>query len=152
MLQKGYLPKPNPNLSEGIMVSDENNTQTGFFSDYLGISGSILCLIHCIAPQLLFLGTIGLGMVSIFSSGWWHLFFWATCLLAVWKSSRISQLATFQVILWFAFILFTVGTALDLFFDVENLFSYAGSVLLVLGHGWNLWRLSKKSNQKTCAV
>lgn len=148
MLQEGFLPKPVSSFPQPALASPENNSNGGFFSDFVGISGSILCLIHCIAPQLLFLGTLGLGMASIFSSGWWHLLFWITCFFAVWKSSKISPVKLFRVVLWAAFSLFTVGIALDFFMGVENLFSYAGSAMLVFGHGWNLWRLSRKPSPK----
>lgn len=120
----------------------ENKEFRGFrsaFSDYLGLSGSFLCLIHCIAPQLLFLGSMGIGFSTFFSGTAWHLFFWITCLVAAWQSSRITSISMVKVGLWFSLMLFSVGIFIDLILEIENVVSYVGSVLLVLTHGYNLF-------------
>lgn len=144
MLQEAIL-SSTPSQNQPMVSDMESDSGSRFFSDYLGLSGSLLCLIHCLAPQLLFLGSVSFGLASFFSSGWWHLLFWASCLVAVWQTSKITPIVGFRFVLWGSFGLFTIGTALDFFMGIENLIAYLGSGLLVAGHSWNLFRLAKKS-------
>jgi hypothetical protein len=103
-------------------------------SDFIGVSGSFLCLIHCLAPQMIALGSIGLGISSFFASEGWTLFFFLTCLLAVWHSSRKSVFLYVQVLLWSAFALFTTGLLVEHLMHSESIISYFGSAALITAH------------------
>jgi hypothetical protein len=103
-------------------------------SDFIGVSGSFLCLIHCLAPQMIALGSIGLGISSFFASEGWTLFFFLTCLLAVWHSSRKSVFLYVQVLLWLAFALFTTGLLVEHLTHSESIISYFGSAALITAH------------------
>jgi hypothetical protein len=107
-------------------------------SDYVGMGGSILCLIHCLAPQLVVLGSIGLGIGSFFASEAWVFFFWASCLMAVWHSSRKSLFVRSSRFLWVAFGIFSLGTFLEFFGEFAHSISYVGSLALILAHLYNL--------------
>ena len=115
----------------------ETNRKSGL-ADYLGMSGSVLCLIHCIAPQLIMIGSLGFGLAAFFSSGIWHVIFWGTCLAAVWQSGRTSAYPRIKVFLWFSFLVFTLGIGYEWMAQVEHWISYVGSLLLIIGHTINL--------------
>ena len=106
--------------------------------DYVGAGGSFLCLIHCLAPQLIALGSAGLGIGSFFAGEAWNLFFWFTCLVAVWQSARKTVYDRSSIFLWMAFVIFSLGLGYELFTDSEHFVSYIGSVLLISAHGYNL--------------
>ncbi len=118
--------------------------------DYVGAGGSFLCLIHCLAPQLIALGSVGLGIGSFFAGEAWNLFFWLTCLVAVWQSARRTFYSRSSIFLWIAFVVFSLGLGYELYTDSEHFVSYIGSVLLISAHGYNLhlqnqWRRILKS-------
>lgn len=109
-------------------------------ADYLGVGGSFLCLIHCLAPQVLAtLGSVGLGIGTFFESELWVLFFWISCLAAVWSATRKSAFPKVGMYLWLAFILFSIGTGLEFFFHLDHTLSYLGSSLLIIGHLYHLY-------------
>jgi len=131
----GFIPEEQVALKEGALNAD-----------LLGVSGSFLCLIHCIAPQLLALGTVGLGIGSFFAGEAWVLFFWVTCLVAVWQSARKSLFIRSSIFLWIAFILFTTGVLLEELAGFDHWVSYVGSSFLILSHLYN-FHLQKKWKQ-----
>lgn len=106
-------------------------------SDFLGMSGSLLCLIHCLSPQLIALGLFGVGIGNFFAGESWALIFWLTCLWAVFRSVKNSVFPRAQLALWFAFGLFSLGLGLELFTESGKWLSYLGSLLLILSHLWN---------------
>ena len=110
------------------------NQEVPINSDFIGVSGSFLCLIHCLAPQMIALGSIGLGIGSFFASEGWTLFFFLTCVFAVWHSSRKSVFLYVQVLLWSAFALFTTGLVVEHLMHSESLISYFGSASLITAH------------------
>jgi hypothetical protein len=119
-------------------------------SDFVGMGGSFLCLVHCLAPQLVVLGSLGLGIGSFFANEAWVLFFWVSCLLAVWHSSRRSLFVRSGRLLWAAFGIFSLGTFLEFFAGFEHSLSYAGSIALILAHLYNLhlhqqWKRTRPS-------
>lgn len=141
-------------VSENMEI--ETVAESVLNADFVGAGGSFLCLIHCLAPQLIALGSVGLGVGSFFAGEVWNLFFWLTCLLAVWQSSRKSVYVRSSLFLWVAFAVFTIGIGYEVITESEHLISYAGSILLIASHAYNLhlqnrwsrslasFRLSKK--------
>ena len=120
--------------------------------DYLGMSGSFLCLLHCIAPQLLMLGSVGLGLSTFFESESWNLFFWATCFWAVWSAGKQSVFIGMLISLWVAFAIFTFGLGYEILTGSHHFISYIGSVSLIVAHTLNLikqnhWKNWLKTNK-----
>jgi len=123
-------------------------------SDFIGVSGSFLCLVHCLAPQLIALGSVGLGISTFFASEGWTLFFLFTCFLAVWQSIRKSVYLNVQILLALSFVLFTTGILVEFFTNSESLISYLGSAALIFAHfvnfkkqkSWNKYNKSYKYN------
>jgi len=144
-------------INSGVKI-DQNrsqnavNEEVAINSDFIGVGGSLLCLVHCVAPQLLALGSIGLGIGSFFASEGWTFFFFLTCLLAVWHSARKSSFIQVQLLLWVAFALFTSGLLLEFLTHTETVISYFGSAFLIFAHlvnfkkqaAWNRFLIRKK--------
>lgn len=128
------LKKDQP-YSAGDPVSD--NTAA---PDIWGVSGSFLCLIHCIAPQLITLGTIGMGLQAFFESGIWIAVFWLTCLASVWYSARQTVFLLNSLMLWASFLVFSIGLVAEIRTHHDHLFSMAGSGLLILAHSLTFFR------------
>ena len=138
--------------------STSENSEQGLFlaentSDVLGFGGSFLCLIHCLAPQLMALGIFGAGFGSFFAGEIWALFFWITCCWAVWRSAASSPYPMAGLFLWASFGLFTFGLALEFWGATGKAISYAGSVFLMLAHCWNFYLVAawKKIRRKLAA-
>lgn len=126
---------PNPEGNEASLV-----TMGEARADVLGVSGSFLCLVHCLAPQVLAtMGSVGLGIGTFFESELWVLFFWVSCFVAVWSAARKSAFPKVAMYLWLAFVLFSVGTGLEFFFHWDHTLSYIGSSLLIAGHLYHLY-------------
>jgi len=138
MLQEMNAAVLEPKIYQTQQVENELlETAVPLNSDFIGVSGSFLCLLHCLAPQMIALGSIGLGMSSLFASEGWTLFFFFTCLLAVWHSSRKSVFLHVQILLWLAFALFTTGLLVEHLTHSESIISYFGSGGLIYAHLMN---------------
>ena len=123
---------------------DSGKQQLSTEADLVGISGSVLCLVHCLAPQLISLGILGAGIGTFFSGEIWAGLFWITCLWAVRKASEDAPYPHSAVLLWFSFITFSLGLGLETFFGADKIISYSGSLLLILAH-LNNYRLQRKA-------
>lgn len=109
-------------------------------ADYVGITGSVLCIIHCIITPVLavssslFLkdtlaeGMHLLGYVFIFING-----------LAVYYATRHMHSANLRRFLWAAFALFAASLVLEEVNEFFHYTGYVGSFLLIVGHGLNLY-------------
>jgi hypothetical protein len=151
MLQKEdavLLPNPASELDQNRVKSEPHSDASPSIqtsgSDFVGISGSILCLIHCLAPQLIGLGLLGAGIGSYFAGEIWALIFWITCLWAVNHSAKSARYPAAALALWASFLLFSSGLAMETFLGAGKAVSYSGSVLLILAHLWN-YRLQTKA-------
>jgi len=143
--------------SQSVNSASENPEQVLFVSentsDVLGFGGSFLCLLHCLAPQLMALGVFGAGFGSFFAGEIWALFFWLTCCWAVWRSAASSPYPLAALLLWASFALFTFGLALEFSGTAGKAISYAGSVFLMIAHCWNFYLVAawKKTKRKLAA-
>ena len=125
----------NPEVNEPALVALAEAR-----ADYLGVSGSFLCLVHCLAPQVLAtMGSVGLSIGTFFESELWILVFWVSCLAAVWSATRKTAFPKVALYLWLAFLLFSLGTGLEFFFHWDHALSYLGSSLLIIGHLYHLY-------------
>lgn len=121
------------------MIKVQNSSRHGS-ADYIGITGSVLCIIHCIvtpilavSSSLLFKDTLVEGM---------HLLGYAFILIngvAVYYATRNTHSVQLNRFLWFAFGVFAISLALEEVSEVFHYISYAGSAMLIIGHGLNLY-------------
>jgi hypothetical protein len=119
-------------------------------ADYVGIAGSVLCLVHCLVTPALAVGTsltaghqvvagfLPLDYLFILING-----------MAVYYATRGHKHAVLRVVLWLAFGLFSLSLLLENQAPVFAWLGYLGSGLLVLGHGLNLllcrpWQVAHK--------
>jgi len=109
-------------------------------ADYIGILGSVLCIVHCVAMPVLALGSsfghehhAHIGFVSL------DYFFILVNAVAVYFATRDHKSLFVKVLLWSALLIF----AISLIFEEQNIIfqwlGYAGSALLIAGHLINLY-------------
>lgn len=121
------------------MIKVQNTAGHGN-ADYVGITGSVLCIIHCIATpilavssSLLFKDTLEEGM---------HLLGYLFILIngvAVYYATRHSHSVSLSRFLWVAFGIFAASIVLEEVSEVFHYTGYLGSLLLIVGHGINLY-------------
>lgn len=111
------------------------------YSDWLGMSASGLCAIHCAITPLLFAAKPALTSTlgeHAHGHGWWSFLdylFLAVSFLAVWYSARHTTHVTLKWVLWAAWGVFAVGLLLEQFeMTFGQWLMYAGSFALVIGH------------------
>jgi uncharacterized membrane protein YvlD (DUF360 family) len=116
-------------------------------ADFMGIAGSILCLIHCLITPALAMGgsltahnhTIG-GLIDL------DYFFIIINGIAVYFATREHRIPALRMFLWGAFLLFSVSLILENEFAAFKALGYLGSGLLIAGHVYNVlfcrpWRV-----------
>lgn len=109
-------------------------------ADYIGIAGSILCLLHCLVTPVLALGTtlasdhhtavagfVNLDYIFIIING-----------AAIYMATRDHKLSALRVFLWSSFALFAVSLLFENHNPVFEVLGYVGSGLLIAGHAFNL--------------
>lgn len=109
-------------------------------ADYIGITGSVLCIIHCIitpviavSSSLLFKDSLVEGM---------HLLGYLFILIngiAVYFATRNGHSDKLNRFLWAAFALFAISIVMEEFNEVFHYLGYLGSFLLIVGHSLNLY-------------
>ena len=109
-------------------------------ADYLGILGSVLCIIHCLlVPALAFSSTMAthshshIGLLSL------DYLFIIINGIAVYYATREHGAMAVRVLLWSALALFSVSLLLEGRHQVFTWLGYAGSGLLIIGHLINLY-------------
>ena len=108
-------------------------------ADYIGISGSVLCIIHCLITPVLLVSssfltndTVRVGYLSL------DYVFIGVNTLAVYFATRHATTPAIKACLWSFLSLFAVAIVLE---DVNEFFEYLGytaSVGLVLTHLMNI--------------
>jgi hypothetical protein len=121
------------------MIKVQNTAGHGN-ADYVGITGSVLCIIHCIvtpilavSSSLLFKDTLLEGM---------HLLGYLFILIngvAVYYATRHSHSGRLNQFLWIAFGIFSASIVLEEVSEVFHYTGYLGSFLLIVGHSLNLY-------------
>lgn len=120
-------------------------------ADYVGIAGSLLCIVHCLLTPVLAVGSslavehhhsvagfLRLDYLFILVNG-----------LAVYYATREHKLPLVKGLLWLAFGLFAVSLLLEGTAAAFVWLGYIGSGLLVAGHTINLllcrpWQMAHK--------
>lgn len=108
-------------------------------ADYIGITGSVLCIVHCVAAPVLVMtssvlrnDTLRAGFLSL------DYVFIAVNIVAVYFATRQHTSSAIRTALWGCLFLFAVGLLLE---DVSPGFeymAYAASTGLVIAHLFNL--------------
>jgi hypothetical protein len=108
-------------------------------ADYIGIFGSVLCLVHCLVTPVIALGST--FTIHQHSAGGlsFDYFFILINGIAVYYATREHQVVLLRLVLWGSFALFTVSLLLETYNPVFQFLGYIGSALLILGHGYNLF-------------
>jgi hypothetical protein len=116
-------------------------------ADFMGIVGSILCLIHCLITPALALGT-SLTTHSHSVGGIFDLDYFFVLIngVAVYFATREHRIPALRVFLWGSFLLFAVSLILENHYPAFTLLGYLGSGLLIAGHIYNViycrpWRV-----------
>jgi hypothetical protein len=112
-------------------------------ADYLGITGSILCIIHCLITPVLAVGSTALhGHQELLLGGVisFDYIFIAVNGAAVFFATRSHNWPALKAFLWFSFALFTTSLLLEERSTFFQVLSYVGSGLLIIGHIYNLYK------------
>ncbi|MCF0058349.1 MerC domain-containing protein [Dyadobacter sp. CY356] len=109
-------------------------------ADYIGILGSVLCIIHCIAVPALAMGTaftdnhhtyigfISLDYIFILING-----------IAVYFATKDHKSILLKMLLWGALLIFAVSLIFEGRHYIFHWLGYIGSILLIAGHFINLY-------------
>lgn len=110
-------------------------------ADYIGILGSILCIIHCLLVPVITIGsslehmhTHQAGLLSL------DLLFVVVNGIAVYFATKDHKSLPLRLLLWSALALFSVSILLESRLPVFTWLGYAGSALLIIGHFVNLYQ------------
>lgn len=106
-------------------------------ADYIGVAGSVLCLVHCLITPALALGSSLSVNHHTAGSGLDYLFILVNG-LAVFFATREHRFPALRIFLWGSFALFSVSLLLEHSFAGFRILGYVGSGLLILGHLYNL--------------
>lgn len=116
-----------------------HNAHTHGKADYIGIVGSVLCLIHCLVTPAIALGTTLTSHVHTAGGLSFDYFFILINGIAVYYATREHRIPMLRLALWASFALFAVSLLLETYNPVFQFLGYVGSALLILGHGYNLF-------------
>jgi len=117
----------------------KSTTHSHSKADYIGILGSVLCIVHCLLVPALAFGTtlsshhdhaglISLDYLFILVNG-----------VAVFFATREHKSVPVRVLLWGALAIFSVSLIFEAKHPVFTYLGYAGSGLLIIGHLLNLY-------------
>ena len=108
-------------------------------ADYVGILGSVLCIVHClIMPVLAFGSTMASNHVHTGLRSLDFLFIVING-AAVYFATRQHKSLPLKVLLWGALLLFAVSLTFEGKHPAFVWLSYVGSALLIAGHFINLY-------------
>ena len=123
-------------------------------ADLIGISASVLCLIHCLVfPVLISAGFIfghddHAGHDHVHAHVHWHWMDFLFVALAIWaviSAVKSTQSRNIKIALWLAVTIFSVGVLLHDVFSWMIFVSLIASVALVIIHIVN-WKFHRKCN------
>lgn len=124
------------------------NTQSHGNADYVGITGSVLCIIHCIVTPILAVSSSVLFKDSLVEG--MHLLGYGFILIngaAVYYATRNIHSVQLNRFLWFSFAVFAVSIALEEVNELFHYVGYLGSAMLIIGHGLNLYLCRNTSHK-----
>ena len=118
-----------------------------YFYDYLGIAGSGLCLIHCLAMPVLFFVQNSLGRDLLKGMDLENIYldylFIALCFFAIFSVTKNSNSRKTIVSFWFFFLLFSISILFEEDFEYLNFVGYGASLGLIITHIININHIKK---------
>ena len=114
------------------------NKISTIFSNCLGIAGSFLCLIHCLASPLLMI----IGMNFLLNPYVKYIFLMMS-FGAIYDATRHNTDIKTASFLWVSFTIFLFSTLFMEEFEWLHIISYISSVLVIIGHIINLIKCKK---------
>jgi hypothetical protein len=109
-------------------------------ADYIGIAGSVLCILHClIVPTLAFSSTLAHSHHADSSLISLDYFFILVNGIAVFYATRDHKSLPLRIFLWGALSLFAVSLIFEHQYQVFTWLGYIGSGLLIVGHLANIY-------------
>jgi hypothetical protein len=115
-------------------------------SDWIGILGSIACLIHCLAlPALFYLFQFAMGFHQTVSGHWLEYAFVAVAMVAVATTVKKSTSLPVKILLISSLFLFTSGILLESVLTFSAYLLHLGSLGLITGHSINIFQQHRKS-------
>jgi hypothetical protein len=102
-------------------------------ADYIGIVGTSICFVHCIATPLLI--TIG---ASFFTSAIFKYCFLIIAFVSIFKATEKTTSLKIGLLLWFAFWGFTFSILFEEYHHWLHYTSYCFSILIITGHCLNI--------------
>lgn len=116
------------------------NTHDHGKADYIGILGSVLCIVHCLlVPALAFGSTLAhnhhanVGLVSLD-----YLFILING-VAVYYATRDHKSLPLRILLWGALSVFSISLIMENHHGIFSWLGYVGSGLLIAGHMLNIY-------------
>lgn len=116
----------------------------GIVSDYIGITSSILCLIHCLGlPFLFFIAQyFGFNLFSGLAEEIEHIWFFdavflLTASIAVYFALKHAHSKNIKILLSAGWVFFAIGVLLE-HNEYLHYAIHLGSVLLIIGHVQNI--------------
>ncbi len=109
-------------------------------ADYIGILGSVLCIIHCILLPAVTFG-VSLGHAHTHNSGLFSLdlLFILINAVAVYYATKTHASAGLKMLLWSGLGIFAISILLESFSHVFIWLGFLGSGMLITGHFYNLF-------------
>lgn len=109
-------------------------------ADYIGIAGSVLCIIHCLAAPALVVTSSLLRTDATLQAGFLSLdyAFIAVNIVAVYFATRHHSTSGIRAALWGFLLLFSISLLLEDVSPVFEYVAYAASAGLVFSHLMNL--------------
>jgi hypothetical protein len=109
-------------------------------ADYIGITGSILCMIHCLAAPVLVVSSNWLRTDTTLQAGFLSLdyVFIIVNIIAVYFATRHHHSRVISTALWFFLALFGIGLLFEDHSPAFEYLAYAASAGLVVSHLLNI--------------
>jgi hypothetical protein len=109
------------------------NKISTIFSNSIGIAGSFLCLIHCLASPMLMI----IGMKFLLNPYVKYIFL-IMSFGAIYDATRHNTDTKTAAFLWVSFTIFMFSTLFMEEYEWLHIISYISSVLVIIGHIINL--------------
>lgn len=124
-----------------------------YFFDYLGIFGSGLCLLHCLAtPVLIFTRPYFQEKVSNgVENHYWDYLFLLVCFVAVFSTTLHLESKKIATSFWLFFVPFAISILFEEDFKYLDFVGYGSSIGLIVTHLINI-KHCKKCQTKNCPL
>jgi hypothetical protein len=113
-----------------------------YFYDYLGIAGSGLCLIHCLAIPFLFYVQNAFAQKLLESLNLENIYFEYSfvllCFIAVFSTTKHNDSWKINTSFWLFFTLFAISVLFEDDFKYLDLLGYGASIGLIITHIINI--------------